>query len=180
MTARRESAVRARKWVAAAASGLILGLQLLVMAPRSPFAGTWYWPFTNYTMYAYASREGDTVTVRRLLGVPCDTDQASSELIPHDLRSWPAWFQFQLEQVAAGGGPDAARRRGRAIDNLEDRLALYSEGEFCTGELWTKTLRLSPDLSLARSVPWTLAHRWTIAEDGARPAIGTGPHGEAP
>ncbi|MGH7542114.1 MAG: hypothetical protein ACRELC_14060 [Gemmatimonadota bacterium] len=164
--------MRARKWFATMVSVVILGFQLLVIVPSGPLTGTWYWPFTDYTMYASANREGDTVAVRRLLVIPCDSSAPARELGFSDLRGWPSWFQLRLGRIAADGDTASARRRDAAIAVVDERIGRYLFGEFCHAELWEKTMRLSRDLSGARSVPWTLARRWTIARERSGVAAG--------
>lgn len=178
MTPDRRRALGPRKWFAGAVSALILGFQVLAIQPGGRFAGTWYWPFTNYPMYASAHHEGDIVTVRRLVGVSCGSAE-TRELTYRDLRALSDWFKFQLDRIASGGGADGDRKRRRGVAAITERVRLYLAGEVCQVELWQKAMRLSRDLSGAASVPSVLVHRWTVADVSAEGAAGNGPVREA-
>ena len=90
----------------------VLAVQGYVLLPGTP---TYYWPFTDYPMYATAHHVGEAVQLQRLRAERCDgrVEDAPAHRLP-----MPRYRYWTMLHSITTGRPEAAAQR----DSLEHVL----------------------------------------------------------
>ncbi len=143
----------------------VLGIQLVLNIPVRGFGGTWYWPFTDFTMYAGRMAFGDTLTVHRLRVTPCDGAAEARLATSEELRIWSRRLAGRLGRIAAlEPGEAAGKAQESALVDLDDRLQRYLGDGACSAEVWAKSAVLSRDPSGVREATWRPVLVWDVGQ----------------
>lgn len=165
--------MRLAKLLVAAYCAAALGLEAHAVFSTTKY-NNWRWPFVNYPMYSQSHGVGETITISRLRGTPCDAPAISLELAPGDLRMVNAAFERLVQQAGGLRKVTTPTEVQQAQEAIARKLQPRAGPSLCTLQVWTRSMKLG-ESGGEQPDAWQLRAEWKAAPARAADSAGPGP-----